>query len=66
MKESETIIYWIAILALIYVIAKIGLAVLSFLGFLSQVSDYLNSIPYLNTIFLIILAAIVGYYVFIK
>jgi hypothetical protein len=66
MTDVVNIIKAVVILLIILVVVKVGLAIMGFFGFLLGASDYLNSIPYLSTIILIILSIIVVYYVFIK
>jgi len=66
MSDFETIIKIVAGLLILYVIIKVAAAIIAFFGYLTSLRDYLNSIPYANTVILIILAIIAGYYVFFR
>lgn len=66
MADLDTLIKIVAGILIFYVIAMVGLAAIAFFGYPTNMHNVINSIPYLNTLVLIILAIFVGYYVFIK
>ena len=66
MPDFEMLLKGIAGLLILYVVIKVAAGIIAIMGYVTNLSNFLNSIPYLNTIILVLLALVVGYYVFVK